>query len=88
MYFVEIEGEHNGRNICSYIQDIISNWNITLDHVRVLIFEIIQEKLKSTDKKKSFASCSRCGYKVKLNLSYDKETKKSKIMCPVLFDKL
>ena len=32
----EMEGEHNGLNICNYIKDILSDWDITL--VRVHIF--------------------------------------------------
>ena len=46
--------------------------------------ETMQETLKSTNKTRSLASCSRCGYKVKLNIFYAKETKKAKMRCPVL----
>ena len=31
----EVEGEHTGQNICNFIQDMLSNWNITLDRVYV-----------------------------------------------------
>ena len=41
-------------------------------------------KIKSANKTKSLASCSRCGYKVELNISYARDTEKAKIKCPVL----
>ena len=37
-----------------------------------------------TNKTKSLASCLRCEYKIELNISYAKVTKKAKIKCPVL----
>ena len=33
----EMEGEHTGQNICNYIKDMLSNWNITLDRVHIFL---------------------------------------------------
>ena len=41
----EMEGEHNGQKICNYIQDMLSNWNITLDRV-VVFCETMQDTFK------------------------------------------
>ena len=30
-----MEGEHTDQNICNYIQNMLSNLNITLDHVHI-----------------------------------------------------
>ena len=38
-------------------------------------------KIKSANKTKNLASCSRCGYKVELNISYARDTEKAKIKC-------
>ena len=38
----------------------------------------MQETLKSTNKTKSLPSCSRCGYKLELNISYARETENVK----------
>ena len=46
--------------------------------------EIIQATLKNTNKTKSLASCSSCGYKMELNISYARDTEKAKTKCPVL----
>ena len=40
--------------------------------------ETMQETLKSTKKKDCLASCSRCGYKVELNIFCARETEKIK----------
>ena len=60
---------------------MLSNWNVIFDHVDVFICFCLktQETLKSTIKIKSLASCSRCGYKMKLNMSYAREIKKLKL---------
>ena len=37
--------------------------------------------LKLKAQTKNLASCSRCGYKVELNISYARDTEKAKIKC-------
>ena len=79
----EMEGEHTDKNICKYIQDMPSYWNITFDHVHVFMRDNAKNT-KEHKQHKSIASSSRYGYKVELNISYARETEKAKIRCPVL----
>ena len=72
----EMEGEHTGQNICNYNQDMLRYLNITLDHGHVFLRQC--KKNLSTNKTKSLPSCSRCGYKMEINISYARNTESVK----------
>ena len=46
-----MDGEHTDQNICNYIQDVLGNWNITLDHVHVTLREIARNNKKHKQNK-------------------------------------
>ena len=77
--------EHTGKNICNYIQYMLSSVNITLDNIHVFLRDNTKT-LKNTNKTKGHFSYLKFGYKVELNISYTRKTEKAKISCLVLCD--